>query len=344
MRNPIGQADRVLGFATEPTTSGWTFIIDDSESSVFADARRTLAIELGVLGLLVALGIAGALVLGRRLTRQYSDARDAEERVRRLQEITAGVSAASTPADVARVVLERGRDATGAAAGSVALIDEDGTTITTLMLVGYSDAVGREFPSYAITAELPTPHSIREGPVWLRDGDAVRSTYPHLRRFHESMSHEAVAAMPLVVEGEPIGGMALSFPDRRAFDEEERAFLTSIAELAAQALDRARLYELEQRKTERQQLLAEAGTLLDAPLGARATLTALANLSVPRLADWCSVSIPTDEGIEVVAVAHSDPAKVAMAHELIRRFPARPDDPGASGRCSGPAGRSSSRR
>ena len=125
--------------------------------------------------------------------------------------------------------------------------------------------------------------------------------------------------------------MALSFPDRRAFDEEERAFLTSIAELAAQALDRARLYELEQRKTERQQLLAEAGTLLDAPLGARATLTALANLSVPRLADWCSVSIPTDEGIEVVAVAHSDPAKVAMAHELIRRFPARPDDPGGVG-------------
>ena len=105
------------------------------------------------------------------------------------------MSAASTPADVARVVLERGRDATGAAAGSVALIDKDGTTITTLMLVGYSDAVGREFPSYAITtAELPTPHSIRQGPVWLRDGDAVRSTYPHLRRFHESMSHEAVAA------------------------------------------------------------------------------------------------------------------------------------------------------
>ena len=168
VRNPIGQGDRVLGFATEPTTSGWTFIIDDSESSVFADARRTLAIELGVLGLLVALGIAGALVLGRRLTRQYSDARDAEERVRRLQEITAGVSAASTPADVARVVLERGRDATGAAAGSVALIDEDGTTITTLMLVGYSDAVEPRVPVVRDHRRAPTPHSIREGPVWLR--------------------------------------------------------------------------------------------------------------------------------------------------------------------------------
>ncbi|HMN98065.1 MAG TPA: SpoIIE family protein phosphatase [Miltoncostaeaceae bacterium] len=327
VRNPLGEGGRVLGFATEARTSGWTFIIDDAESSAFADARTTLAIELGVLGLLVALGIAGALLLGRRLTHEYADARTAEDRVRRLQEVTAGLSAASTPADVAGVVLERGRDATGAAAGSVAVIDEDGTTVTTLMLLGYNDAIGRAFPSYPITADLPTPDSIRHGPLWLRDVAEVRAAYPHLRDFHESMSHEAVVALPLVVEGEPIGGIALSYAEPQAFDDEERAFLTSIADLAAQALDRARLYELEQRKTDRQQLLAEAGTLLDAPLGARAALTALANLSVPRLADWCSVSIPADDGIEVVAVAHADPAKVAMAKELNRRFPARPDDP-----------------
>ena len=73
--------------------------------------------------------------------------------------------------------------------------------------------------------------------MWLHDGDEVRAAYPHLRRFHESMSHEAVAALPLVLEGEPIGGMALSFADRRAFDDEERAYLTSIADLTAQAID-----------------------------------------------------------------------------------------------------------
>jgi len=331
VRNPLGQDDRVMGFATETATSGWTFIIEDGEASVFADARTTLAIELGVLGLLVALAIAGALLLGRRLARQYDDARDAEDRVRRLQEVTAAVSAASTPAEVGRVVLERGRDATGAVAGSVALLDEDGATVTTLALLGYNDAVVREFPTYPITADLPTPRSIRDGPVWLHDGDEVRAAYPHLRRFHDAMSHEAVAALPLVVEDEPIGGIALSYAGPRAFDDEERALLTSIADHAAQALDRARLYEREQRKTERQQMLVEAGTLLDAPLGARATLTALADLSVPRLADWCTVSVPTDEGIEVVAVAHSDPEKVALAHDLIQRFPARPDDATGAG-------------
>jgi GAF domain-containing protein len=331
VRNPIGQDGRVVGFATEAATSGWTFLIEDGEGAVFADARETLAVELGVLALLVALGLAGALLLGRGLARQYRDARTAEDRVRRLQDVTAGLSAASTPADVGRVVLERGRDATGASAGSVAVLDEDGATVTTLALIGHSDAVRREFPTYPVTADLPTPRSIREGPVWLHDGDEVRLAYPHLSRFREPMSHEALAALPLVVEGEPIGGLALSYPGPRAFDPDERAFLASLADLAAQALDRARLYDLEQRKTERQQLLAEAGTLLDASLGARATLTALADLSVPRLADWCTVSIPADDGIEVVAVAHSDPEKVAMARELIARFPALPDDPSGAG-------------
>jgi GAF domain-containing protein len=331
VHNPLGQDDRVLGFATEAVETGWTYIIDDSESSAFADARQTLVVELGVLALLVTLGIGAALVMGRRLARQYAEARTAEERVRRLQEMTAGLSAASTPAEVASVVLEHGQSATGAVAGSISLLDEDRTTLTTLALVGYSDRVGREFTSYPVSADLPTPQSIREGPVWLRDADEVRARYPHLREFHATMSHEAVAALPLTVEGAPIGGLALSFGTPRPFGAEERAFLTSVAELSAQALDRARLYELEQRKTDRQQLLAEAGTLLDVPLGARATLTALANISVPRLADWCSVSVPTDEGVEVVAVAHSDPAKIAMAQELIRRFPARPDDPTGAG-------------
>jgi GAF domain-containing protein len=329
--NPLGEGGRVLGFATEALTTGWTYIIDDSVSSAFADARQTLVVELGVLALLVALGIAGALVMGRRLARQYTEARTAEERIRRLQEMTAGLSAASTPAEVASVVLENGQGATGAVAGSVALLDEDRTTLTTLVLVGYSDQVGREFPSDPVSADLPTPTSIREGPVWLHDAAEVRAAYPHLRQFHSTMAHEAVAALPLMVEGGPIGGIALSFDTPRAFGEEERAFLTSVADLSAQAIDRARLYELEQRKTDRQQLLAEAGTLLDAPLGTRAALTALADLSVPRLADWCSVSVPTEEGIEVVAVAHSDPAKIAMAQELIRRFPARPDDPTGAG-------------
>ena len=73
--NPLGQGDRVIGFATDPDVSGWTYLIDRSESAAFADARGTLRVELLTLSLLVLLGIAGALLLGRRLAAQYRETR-----------------------------------------------------------------------------------------------------------------------------------------------------------------------------------------------------------------------------------------------------------------------------
>jgi signal transduction histidine kinase/CheY-like chemotaxis protein len=52
------------------------------------------------------------------------------------------------------------------------------------------------------------------------------------------------------------------------------------------------------------------------------------NLAVPHLADWCSVEIV--EGDEPVprqlAVAHVDPAKIAYAREVRRRYPPRAED------------------
>ncbi|WP_031088327.1 GAF domain-containing protein, partial [Streptomyces sp. NRRL WC-3549] len=51
----------------------------------------------------------------------------------------------------------------------------------------------------------------------------------------------ACAFLPLIVSGHPVGTLVLAYDRPRAFDPEERALLTSIAGLLAQALDRARL-------------------------------------------------------------------------------------------------------
>jgi PAS domain S-box-containing protein len=73
---------------------------------------------------------------------------------------------------------------------------------------------------------------------------------------------------------------------------------------------------------EQQRFLAEASAVLVASLDYEATLTALARLIVPRLADWCTVDMLTDERtIERLAVAHQDPAKVEEAWELNRLYP-----------------------
>ena len=78
----------------------------------------------------------------------------------------------------------------------------------------------------------------------------------------------------------------------------------------------------EKRAAERLEFLATAGAVLSASLEYRSTLTHVAHLAVPRLADWCVVDVVNEAGeIERLAVAHADPAKVQLAQELQRRYP-----------------------
>jgi PAS domain S-box-containing protein len=76
------------------------------------------------------------------------------------------------------------------------------------------------------------------------------------------------------------------------------------------------------RAEESQRFLAEAGEVLVSSLDYEATLARLARLVVPRLADWCSIDMLTEERqLRRLAVEHSDPAKVRLARELERRYP-----------------------
>jgi PAS domain S-box-containing protein len=69
-------------------------------------------------------------------------------------------------------------------------------------------------------------------------------------------------------------------------------------------------------------VLAEASDVLSSSLDYEATLDALARLVVPRYGDWCAIELLADDGtIQVVAMAHVDPAKVEVARQLQRRWP-----------------------
>jgi PAS domain S-box-containing protein len=77
-----------------------------------------------------------------------------------------------------------------------------------------------------------------------------------------------------------------------------------------------------------QRVLASAGELLGSSLDPDRTLQQIAELAVPQLADWCTVSVPDGRGnIGVAAVAHVDPEKVAFARRIGERYPVRADAP-----------------
>jgi PAS domain S-box-containing protein len=72
--------------------------------------------------------------------------------------------------------------------------------------------------------------------------------------------------------------------------------------------------------------LAAASAALAELLDVPSTLQRVASLAVPHFADWCGVDLLDQEGqLERVAVAHIDPAKVELAHELQRRYPPDPN-------------------
>ena len=77
---------------------------------------------------------------------------------------------------------------------------------------------------------------------------------------------------------------------------------------------------------ERLAYLAAASNVLASSLEESETLQRLADLAVPRLADWCTIDLLGEGGsIELVAVAHVDPAKVELARDIRRRYPPDPD-------------------
>ncbi|HYN90010.1 MAG TPA: GAF domain-containing protein [Ardenticatenaceae bacterium] len=75
----------------------------------------------------------------------------------------------------------------------------------------------------------------------------------------------------------------------------------------------------ERRRTQAaEHLLVEASTLLAASLDYEATLQAVARLALPALADLCVLDMADEEGaLRRLAVAHTDPAKQALAAKLL---------------------------
>jgi PAS domain S-box-containing protein len=73
--------------------------------------------------------------------------------------------------------------------------------------------------------------------------------------------------------------------------------------------------------------LADASATLAAVDDYESTLRKVASLAVPDFADWCAVDLAEPDGtLRRVAVAHVDPAKVKLAHELHRRYPPDPSE------------------
>lgn len=86
--------------------------------------------------------------------------------------------------------------------------------------------------------------------------------------------------------------------------------------------------DIDEQKRSREALafLAHASALLADSLDYEQTLASLARLAVPHIADWCAIDLKMSDGaIRRLAAAHIDPAKVALAEEILQRYPHDPN-------------------
>ncbi|MEH0467744.1 SpoIIE family protein phosphatase [Streptomyces sp. B21-097] len=77
-------------------------------------------------------------------------------------------------------------------------------------------------------------------PAFFADPEEMRRIYPEAPLVS---GKQAWAFLPLIISGRPVGCCVLSYEQPHPFPAEERAVLTSLAGLVAQALDRAGLYD-----------------------------------------------------------------------------------------------------
>ena len=175
-------------------------------------------------------------------------AEQAAQRIGRLQAVTAALSGALTPAAVAGVLVRQGAAAVGADGGFVRLLTPEGRELELLAAMGVSEHFARSYGNLPLTSPLPGADVFRTGSErYFASAVAVRASSPEFAREHEVMGQEAIAFVPLQVQRQTIGVMALSFATPRTFDRDDRELLGTLAGQCAQALERARLYEAERQ-------------------------------------------------------------------------------------------------
>jgi serine phosphatase RsbU (regulator of sigma subunit) len=267
------------------------------------------------------------------LTTADTASADVRSRITALQRLTGLLSGAATPEAIARLAVTTAAELLGADAAGV--FSRTGATLTALHRTGWRAEITERYARIPVQRGRPLSDAVLDGvAVWLENAGQWRARYPEMAAAGTADGLQATACLPMRVENRDLGALVFSFLTPRAFSGDEREYLLAVAALCAHALDRARLLVAEQaarataeRQLDRMTFLERASRLMEAPLSVEQRLRRLADLAVPEIADWCAVHLIRDDHVDEVAVAHSDPEKVAFVARLQDRYPPDPAAP-----------------
>ena len=189
--------------------------------------------------------------------------RVARDRTERLQRVTASLAALLTPREATELVVREGCDAIGTPFGTVGLLVDDPERGTVFELASTQGQAVEDYGAWRrFPVDLPIPFA---DAVRTRRAVTVATTGEYLARYPALAENIArcgvtgVVVVPLETEGRVHGALSFDLTDGRVPTDDDVAFLGTLAQQCAQALERARLFEAERAARARSEgLQAEA--------------------------------------------------------------------------------------
>jgi GAF domain-containing protein/anti-sigma regulatory factor (Ser/Thr protein kinase) len=240
LRSPIviaGKPELVLAVS-------WLTVISEPEPSTVILMRR-LADQAGL-----------ALEQLERRRAEAEAARRAEDTAR-LQAVTAALSLAATPSEVADTCLEHALSL-GAEAGFVVFTSSRREPFDFVSSQGFGDDELEAWRAFGPDADVPFTRALASGqPVWALASEDT-SAFTDAGDFRDA----GWAAIPLKRGGNVQGALHLTFREPRALTAEQRSWLETVAAQCALALERSRLFEEEQLRRVRSERLRNLSAAL----------------------------------------------------------------------------------
>jgi signal transduction histidine kinase len=192
------------------------------------------------------------------LAKAVSAAEQVAARTTRLQEVTAALSQARTESEVADVVLGQGLAVVEGVRAVLARMD--GRRFEVIRAVGNRPRITARLCALSIDDTTPLTTAAKTGEaVWLASIEELRERFPWTyERFGVISSGQTHVALPLRHAEGIVGALSISFADANAVGMTDRALMLLLAQAAADALMRARSFDVEHVARREAETLAQA--------------------------------------------------------------------------------------
>jgi GAF domain-containing protein len=249
------------------------------------------------------------------------------ERSQHLQRLSSALAAATTPGEVAAEAVAGGRRALGAQSAACRVPTADGRALSCLASSGHPALLSRGLVPIDRT---PSGSSFSSGrsviTTLVAPANAESDLSPEMVPGAMAELGEPVTLVSENLKGSvgSLGVLTLAFVGRPEPSEPELRFLSTLAGLTAQALERAQLFEQERQALreaeagrERLSLLSDVTKLLSSSLDPTTVIQRTTNLVVGRVSDGCVIHVPGENGLQRLDVRGGGVVESDAVEELI---------------------------